>query len=50
METEIVPNTFPSLFAGYTVIWALLALYIVSLGFRLSKIEKRIREENSSLK
>ena len=36
-----VPNTFPSLFWGYTAIWTLVVVYIVSLGFRLSKIEKQ---------
>ena len=40
---EQVPNTFPSLFIGYTVFWALLALYLLSLGVRLARVEKRIK-------
>lgn len=38
---ETVPDTFPSLFWGYSVIWMLLGGYIVSLGFRLRKIERK---------
>lgn len=41
MESIPVPNTFPHLFWGYTVIWVLLCVYIVSLGFRVSKLEKK---------
>jgi CcmD family protein len=37
---ETVPNTFPSLFWGYAVIWVLLGAYIFSLGRRLGKIER----------
>lgn len=36
-----VPDTFPSLFVGYTVIWVILVVYILSLGRRLSKLERR---------
>lgn len=38
--TEQVPNTFPSLFWGYVVIWGLLVLYIAWLGRRLSAVER----------
>lgn len=41
---EIVPNTFPALFWGYTAIVAIVVLYVVSLGFRISRIEKRANE------
>lgn len=47
METqylETVRNTFPDLFWGYTAIWILLGLYIVYLGFRLARLEKRVRD------
>ncbi len=35
-----VPNTFPGLFWGYSIIWAILVIYIATLGIRLSKLEK----------
>ncbi|MBX7142894.1 MAG: CcmD family protein [Oligoflexia bacterium] len=38
---ETVPDTFPSLFWGYAVIWCLLGAYIVSLGFRLRRLERK---------
>ncbi len=38
----MTPDTFPSLFWSYTVVWVLLGLYIVSLGRRLRKIEHKI--------
>ena len=37
---ETLPDTFPALFYGYTVIWGLLAVYILSLGFRVSRLER----------
>ncbi|MBN8548673.1 MAG: CcmD family protein [Deltaproteobacteria bacterium] len=37
---EIVPNTFPSLFWGYSVIWVLLCLYVFSLARRMRNLEK----------
>lgn len=42
---ETVPNTFPSLFWGYAVIWVLLGGYIFSLGRRLAKIERERRQQ-----
>ena len=39
---DTVPNTFPSLFAGYTAIWLILCIYIASLGLRLSRLERRL--------
>lgn len=44
METEVVPNTFPALFQGYTVIWALIVVYAASLGVRLRRIERKLQE------
>lgn len=37
---EVVPNTFPSLFWGYSAIWVLLCLYIFTLGRRVRRLEK----------
>jgi len=38
---DTVPNTFPSLFAGYTAIWLIFGAYLFSLGLRLARLEKR---------
>lgn len=35
-------NTYSSLFIGYSIIWGILSLYILSLGKRLRKLEERI--------
>ena len=37
----MTPDTFPSLFWSYTVVWTILAAYIIILGVRLSRLEKR---------
>ncbi|MFM1848412.1 MAG: hypothetical protein RL417_1886 [Pseudomonadota bacterium] len=39
---ETVPNTFPALFQAYSIVWGLLVVYIVSIGVRLRRIEKRL--------
>ena len=45
----MTPDTFPSLFWSYTAVWAILAVYIVTLGVRLSRLEKRFsRNEDAS--
>jgi CcmD family protein len=45
----MTPDTFPSLFWSYTAVWAILAVYIVTLGVRLSRLEKRFsRKEDAS--
>jgi CcmD family protein len=44
-----MPDTFPSLFWSYTVVWGVLAAYIWTLGARVSKLEKlasRLEEDN----
>lgn len=38
---ETIPDTYPSLFYGYAVIWLIFGVYILSLGLRLSKLEKK---------
>lgn len=35
------PDTYADLFWAYTFIWVILSLYIISLGFRLNKLEKQ---------
>ena len=37
---ETVPNTFESLFWGYSAIWVLLCFYFVILAKRLRKAER----------
>ncbi|MEZ4753028.1 MAG: CcmD family protein [Bdellovibrionota bacterium] len=39
---EQIPNTFPSLFAGYAVIWTLIVLYVLNLAKRLRAVEKKV--------
>lgn len=39
---DSVPDTFPSLFWAYTVIWTLLSGYLVFLGWKLCRLEKKI--------
>lgn len=42
-----VPNTFQSLFVGYSAIWAILVLYLFTLVRRISKLEKRLAQGSS---
>jgi len=42
---ESVPNTFPSLFWAYAVVWGLLSLYIVYLGIRVGRLSKEIENK-----
>jgi len=44
----MTPDTFPSLFWSYTAVWVVLAVYIVTLGVRLSRLEKRISRNKES--
>lgn len=44
---EVVPNTFPALFWGYTAIIAIVVLYVVSLGLRVSRVEKKLKANKS---
>jgi CcmD family protein len=44
----VTPDTFPSLFWSYTAVWAVLAVYIVTLGVRLSRLEKQISQKKES--
>lgn len=45
----MTPDTLPWLFWSYTAIWVIVVLYVLSLGLRLSKIEKDLeRSEERS--
>ena len=38
---ETVPDTFPSLFAGYGAMWLVIFVYVAVLARRLSRLEKK---------
>jgi CcmD family protein len=38
----MTPDTFPSLFWSYTVVWVVLSVYIATIGMRVSKIERKL--------
>ena len=44
----MTPDTFPSLFWSYTAVWVVLAIYIVTLGVRLARLEKQISQKKES--
>lgn len=44
----MTPDTFPSLFWAYTAVWVALSVYIVILGARLTRLEKRLRKDKES--
>lgn len=35
-------NTYPALFWGYLVLWGILVVYMVLLGRRVNRIERRL--------
>ena len=41
---DIPPDTYPSLFFGYAVIWGLIVLFCLSLGVRQRGIAKTLSE------
>lgn len=41
----MTPDTFPSLFWSYTVVWGVLVVYIVTLGVRVARLEKKLSHE-----
>ncbi|MCB0353156.1 MAG: CcmD family protein [Bdellovibrionales bacterium] len=46
-----VPNSFPGLFWAYLVVWALITVYILHLGRKVSKLESKmdaIKSESSN--
>ncbi len=44
----MTPDTFPSLFWSYTAVWVVLSLYIVTLGIRLSRIERQMQQKDEA--
>lgn len=42
------PDTFPPLFWGYTVIWLLIVAYFFILRLKVTKIEKRLEDNNGN--
>ena len=38
----MTPDTFPSLFWSYTVVWVVLSAYIATIGIRVAKVEKAL--------
>lgn len=38
----MTPDTFPSLFWSYTVVWVVLSAYIATIGTRVSNIERKL--------
>jgi len=44
---EQVPDTFPSLFVGYTVIWVIVFFYVWSLSRRISRVERELKSKSS---
>ena len=45
-----VPDSFGSLFLGYTAVWGILAVYIIFLVNKIRKLEKRLDAASSSKK
>lgn len=42
----MTPDTYPSLFWAYTALWGVFVIYLVTLGVRLSRLEKRFSKES----
>jgi CcmD family protein len=42
----MTPDTFPALFWSYTAVWVILGVFILSLGVRLRKVEKKLGENS----
>jgi CcmD family protein len=44
----MTPDTFPSLFWSYTVVWVVLSAYIASIGMRVSKVERALSKSGEA--
>jgi CcmD family protein len=44
----MTPDTFPSLFWSYTVVWVVLSVYIATIGMRVSKIERALSKSREA--
>ena len=38
----MVPDTYPDLFWSYTAVWFVLAVYIITLGVRVARLERSL--------
>ena len=47
-EVVTVPDTFPTLFAAYTVLWVLIIGYVLYLARRLRRLEQRLEESDKT--
>ena len=41
----MVPDTFPALFYGYSVVWLLMLVYVLLMARRLSKVEQKLSSQ-----
>jgi CcmD family protein len=41
----MTPDTYPSLFWSYTVVWGVLVVYIAVLGARVARLEKKLSQK-----
>jgi CcmD family protein len=48
--SEVPPDTFPYLFAAYTAIWVMVVIYLVSVGKKVTALERKLSvgEEDGS--
>gem|GEM_PF-2408669 len=37
------PNTYPALFWGYFLVWTLLAIYVLYLAIKCSRLERKMK-------
>lgn len=44
----MTPDTFPSLFWSYTVVWVVLSVYIALIGLRVSKVERTLSKSGEA--
>jgi CcmD family protein len=44
----MTPDTFPSLFWSYTIVWVILAVYIIGLGVRVAKLERTLSKSKET--
>lgn len=41
-------DTYPDLFWGYLLIWVLLSVYLIILGIKCSRLEKKISDSSKA--
>lgn len=47
---ETVPNTFPGMFWSYLLVWIFLGGYILSMGVRLGRLERKFEDKSNEAK